>query len=177
MNKRVQKIDKLKSNLQRCGSKSAKRHLKKLSGKEKRFRTSVNHIISKKIVEKAKRHSLSIALEDLRGIRQRTTVRKSQRRQHSSWAFNQLRRFLEYKAKLAGIVTKLIDPHYTSQRCSSCGYTAKHNRKNQSNFKCRSCGFSANADLNGAINIAQLAAVNQPIVSPVRVGTSYLVFS
>lgn len=177
VNKRVEKIDKLRHDLQKCGSKSAKRHLKKLSGKEKRFRTNVNHIISKKIVEKAKRHSLSIALENLKGIRQRATVRKSQRRQHSSWTFNQLRRFLEYKAKLAGIVIKLVDPHYTSQRCSCCGYVAKHNRKNQSNFICRSCGFSANADLNGAINIAQLAVVNQPIVSPVKVETSHLVFS
>lgn len=169
--KRV-KIDKLKSALQKKGSKSAKRHLKKLSGKESRFRKDINHCISKKIIEKAKRHSLSIALEDLSDIRQRATVRKSQRRQHSSWAFNQLRKFLEYKTKLAGIIIKFVDPHYTSQRCSNCGYIAKHNRKNQSNFVCRSCGFSANADHNGAINIAQLATANLPIVAPVRGVTS-----
>jgi IS605 OrfB family transposase len=167
------KLDKLKSALQKCGSKSAKRHLKKLSGKESRFRTWINHNISKKIVEKAKRHSLSIAIENLTGIRQRATVRKSQRRQYSSWAFNQLRRFLEYKSKLAGIVLKAVDPHYTSQKCSNCGYIAKHNRKNQSNFSCKSCGFSVHADLNGAINIAQLAKVNLPIVAPARGVTSH----
>ena len=126
----------------------------------------MNHCVSKKIVEKCKRHSLSLAIEDLAGIRQRVTVRKAQRKQHSSWAFNQLRSFLEYKAKLAGVVIKLIDPHYTSQRCSSCGYIAKHNRKNQSSFVCRSCDFSANADYNGAINIAQLATANLRIVTP-----------
>lgn len=164
-NKRV-KLDKLKSALQKKGTKSAKRHLKKLSGKESRFRKDVNHCISKKIVEKAKRHSLGIAIEDLTHIQERTRLRKSQRRQHSSWAFNQLRNFLEYKSKLAGIVLKVVDPHYTSQRCSNCGYIAKHNRKNQSTFVCRSCGFSANADHNGAINIAQLATVNLPIVAP-----------
>ncbi len=162
-NKRV-KIDKLKSALQKKGTKSAKRHLKSLSGKESRFRKAINHILSKRIVEKCRRHSLSLALENLVGIRQRVTVRKTQRRQHSSWAFNQLRGFLEYKTKLAGIAIKFVDPHYTSQRCSNCGYTAKHNRKSQSNFTCRSCGFSANADLNGAINIAHLATVNLPIV-------------
>ena len=172
-NKRI-KLDKLKSALQKCGSKSAKRHLKKLSGKESRFRRNVNHIISKRIVEKAKRHSLGIALENLRGIRERTTVRKSQRRQHSSWSFNQLRRFLEYKSKLAGVILKAINPHYTSQRCSNCGYIDKHNRKNQLTFVCKSCGFSANADLNGAINIAQLATVNLPIVAPTRGVTSHL---
>jgi len=164
-NKRV-KIDKLKSALQKKDTKSAKRHLKKLSGKESRFRTDVNHVISKKIVEKCKRHSLSLAIEDLAGIRQRVTVRKAQRRQHSSWAFDQLRKFLEYKTKLAGVFLKSVDPHYTSQRCSVCGYIAKHNRKNQSTFLCRSCGFSLNADHNGAINIAQLATVNLPIVAP-----------
>ena len=161
--KRV-KIDILKSALQSKGTKSAKRFLKKLSGKESRFRTWVNHNISKKIVEKCKRHSLSLVIEDLAGIRKRATVRHTQRRKHSSWAFNQLRRFLEYKAKLAGIILKAVDPHYTSQRCSKCGYIAKHNRKNQSTFVCRSCGFSANADHNGAINLVQLAVVNQQIV-------------
>ena len=164
-NKRV-KIDKLKSALQKCGSDSAKMHLKKLSGKESRFRKDINHCISKKIVEKCKRHSLSLAIEDLTGIRQRATVRKTQRRQHSSWAFDQLRRFLEYKSKLAGIILKVVDPHYTSQRCSNCGYIAHHNRKSQSNFVCKSCNFSANADLNGAINIAQLAIANLRIVTP-----------
>ena len=175
-NKRV-KIDKLKSALQKKGTKSATKHLKKLSGKENRFRKDVNHCISKKIVEKCKRHSLSLAIEDLAGIRQRATVRHTQRRKHSSWAFNQLRSFLEYKTKLAGIILKAVDPHYTSQRCSNCGYIASHNRKNQSSFVCKSCNFSVNADFNGAINIAQLATVDLPIVSLVRVETSHLVFS
>ena len=164
-NKRA-KIDKLKSALQKKGTKSAKRHLKRLSGEESRFRKDINHCISKKIVEKCKRHSLSLAIEDLAGIRQRATVRKTQRRQHSSWAFDQLRRFLEYKSKLAGIILKVVDPHYTSQRCSNCGYVAHRNRKSQSNFVCKSCNFSANADLNGAINIAQLAIANLRIVTP-----------
>jgi len=163
--KRV-KIDKLKSALQKKNTKSSKRHLKKLSGKENRFRKNINHCISKKIVEKCQRHSLSLAIENLVGIRQRATVRKTQRRQHSSWAFDQLRRFLEYKSKLAGIILKVVDPHYTSQRCSECGFVSKHNRKNQSSFTCRSCGFSANADHNGAINIAQLAIANLRIVTP-----------
>jgi len=148
-----------------------------LSGKESKFRKNINHIISKKIVEKAKRHSLGVAVEDLSSIRERTRLRNSQRRQHFSWAFNQLRRFLEYKAKLAGIILKAVDPHYTSQRCSNCGYIASHNRKNQSSFVCKSCNFSVNADFNGAINIAQLATVDLPIVSLVRVETSHLVFS
>jgi len=48
-----EKTAKLKANLQRCGSKSAKRHLKKRSGKEARFKRDVNHILSKRLVAKA----------------------------------------------------------------------------------------------------------------------------
>jgi transposase len=61
------KTTKIKSKLQKCGSKSAKRHLKKLSGKEKRFHRDVNHCISKQLVAKAKRTGRAIALEDLKG--------------------------------------------------------------------------------------------------------------
>ncbi|WP_367358102.1 hypothetical protein [Methanothrix sp.] len=43
----------LKADLQSCGTDSAKRHLKKLSGKEARFHRDVNHCISKKLVAKA----------------------------------------------------------------------------------------------------------------------------
>ncbi|GAG80939.1 unnamed protein product, partial [marine sediment metagenome] len=60
---------KLKADLQKCGSRSAKRHLKKLSGKEARFHKDVNHVISKRLVTKAKDTHRRIALEDLKGIR------------------------------------------------------------------------------------------------------------
>ena len=163
--KRV-KIDKLKSALQKKGTKSAKRFLKKLSGKENRFRKDVNHCISKKIVAKAKRHSLGIALEKLTGIRERTRLRKAQRRQHSSWAFDQLQNFIAYKAKLVGISVQFVDPRNTSRTCPNCSFVSKSNRHNQSSFVCKSCGFAELADLVGAINISRLAVVNQPIVAP-----------
>ena len=165
--KRV-KIDMLKSALQKRGSKSAKRHLKKLSGKESRFRKNVNHNISKKIVAKAKRHSLGISLEKLTGIRERTRLRKAQRRQHSSWAFDQLQQFIAYKAKLAGILVSFVNPRNTSRTCPECGFISKSNRHNQSSFVCKSCGFAELADFVGAINISRLATANLPIVAPAR---------
>src|SRR5207245_7751131 len=100
-----QRMLNLRTALQKKGTKSAKRHLKKLSGKEARFRKNTNHVISKHIVQKAKQNKQAIALEELRHIRQRTerTVRHSQRARHSSWSFAQLRSFLSYKAALAGV--------------------------------------------------------------------------
>jgi transposase len=73
------RIDNLKADLQSCGTKSAKRHLKKLSGNEARFHRDTNHCISKKMAAKAKDTSSIVVLEDLSGIRKRTTVQRSQR--------------------------------------------------------------------------------------------------
>jgi IS605 OrfB family transposase len=136
--------------------------LKKRRRKEHRFATDVNHQISRRIVERAKGTGRGIAMEDLTGIRERATVGKSQRRSHHSWAFNQLRQFVTYKALLAGVKLVLVDPRYTSQGCSRCGHVSKKNRPTRDDFKCIQCGFPAPADYNAALNIRSRAAVNQP---------------
>jgi putative transposase len=156
----------LRQRLQKHGTKSAKRHLKKLSGKEARFRKNTNHVISKRIVHQAKATHQAIAIEELRHIRQRTEarLRHSQRARHSSWAFGQLRQFLSYKAALAGVPLHTVDPRNTSRTCSECGHCAKENRKSQASFVCQACGHTDNADRNAAMNISR-ASVMVPIVS------------
>ncbi len=157
---------KLRTNLQKANTRSAKRHLKRLSNRESKFRKDVNHIISKKIVFKAKDTCKLIALEDLEGIRNRVTVRHNQRSRHHSWAFGQLRSFIEYKATIAGVPVVFVDPRNTSRTCPECGYIDKRNRPSRDLFKCVQCGHTGSADYIGAINIAFRAAhVNQPIVA------------
>lgn len=155
----------LRANLQSAGTKSAKRHLKKLSGREARFHRDVNHVISKKIVAKAKDTGKAVALENLEGIRTSTTVRKAQRSRIHSWAFRQLRSFIEYKAALAGIPVILINPRGTSHICPECKHNERANRPNRDTFRCVKCNFSGCADHVAAINIAARAAVNQPIIA------------
>jgi IS605 OrfB family transposase len=157
----------LRSDLQKRGTKSAKRHLKKLSGREARFRKDVNHTISKRVAQKAKDHRQAIAIEDLRHIRQRTEarLRKSQHAMHSSWSFWQLRFFLTYKAALAGVPLHVVDPRNTSRTCAVCQHCEKANRKSQAQFLCKKCGHSDNADRNAAINISRAEQVKQPIVA------------
>ncbi len=155
----------LRQRLQKRGTKSAKRHLKKLSGKEARFKRDTNHVISKRLVSKAKADGQALALEDLRHIRKRCTVRRSQRSKHSSWAFAQLRSFLSYKAALAGVLLYAVDPAYTSRTCSICGHCEKANRKSQSDFKCVNCGYEALADFNAAVNISRAEPVMRPIAA------------
>jgi len=156
----------LKAKLQSKGTPSAKRHLKKLSGKEKRFVRDVNHCISKKI---ANTEFECYALENLKKI-QRNKGKKFNKKL-GNWSFFQLENFLKYKAEELGKTIIKVNPEHTSQMCSKCGYIEKLNR-NSSRFKCKSCGFELNADLNASRNIAKLGIselgrlyVNQPIVA------------
>lgn len=143
----------LRRKLQRKGTKSAKRLLKKRRLKESRFARDTNHVISKRIVQTAKRTNRAIAIEELSGIRSRIRARKRERTRLHSWAFAELGDMISYKARLSGVKVLRIDPRNTSKACSKCGHTEKANRKTQSEFACKSCGHAENADRNGAGNI------------------------
>jgi len=155
----------LRTKLQKKGTKSAKRLLKKRRRRERRFQQNVNHVIAKALVAQAKDTGRGIALEDLKHIRSRVTVRKSQRRVLHSWAFFDLRAKIEYKARLAGVKVVLVDPRNTSRTCPLCGCIDKKSRRTQSQFSCTGCGYSAPADQNAACIIAGRAAVILPNVA------------
>ena len=147
----------LRAELQNKGTRSAKRLLKKISGKEKRFVTDVNHCISKEIVFMP---FDVFAIEDLTSIRvQSRNKGKRFTTKLNNWSFYQLQQFLEYKAEAVGKSIVTIDPRYTSQKCSKCGHIYKGNRKGHS-FKCVKCGFSLHSDLNASRNIADIAISN-----------------
>jgi putative transposase len=152
----------LRAKLQKKGTKSAKRLLKKRRLKERRFAADVNHCISKAIVRKALDTGRGISVEELTGIRERTTVRKAQRRAHHSWGFSQLRMFLTYKAGLSGVPLVAVDPRNTSRTCPECGSVDKKNRPTRDLFHCRTCGHQAPADATAAIIIGRRAAVMRP---------------
>ena len=142
--------------------KGCRRVLKQLSGKERRFQQWVNHNLSKHIVEQAQALKFDIALEDLKGIRQRTNkrLRRSQRGLHNSWAFYQLRQFIEYKARRAGVRVIVVNPAYTSKMCSQCQHVGIRSGER---FRCANCGYVADADVNAARNIAAVGgSVNSP---------------
>ena len=171
------------------GTRSSRRRcrelLQRLSGKERRFQsrqrcvatTWVHHRISKAIVSRAKATNSALALEDLTGIRERVNRQprsKTERRRVNSWAFYQLRQFLEYKALRAGVALILVPPAYTSQTCHRCLHIhpdPAQSYRSGKQFKCGHCGWEGDADLNGANVIALWcsapltrvgAAVNQP---------------
>lgn len=166
----------LRRKLQAKGTRSAKRHLRKLRGKQRRFRRDCDHVLSKRIVQ-ATPPGATIVVENLSNLRRRTKARKGkQARRIHGWSFDQFRRFLTYKAEERGCTVVGVDPRHTSQRCSRCDHTARNNRRSRALFCCRACGYTLHADLNGARNIAAKYGagigrpdpsglpVNQPIV-------------
>ena len=144
------KFQRTRQRLQQKGTKAAKRILKRIRHRESNFRRHENHVISKKVVQNAKDTGRGIGLENLKFIRDRLTVRQSQRNRHHGWSFFQLRSCIEYKAKLVGVPVIAVDPRNSSRTCSECGHCDKANRKTQSDFACLGCGMNCNADINAA---------------------------
>ena len=153
-----QRHHRLRQRLQRVGTRGARKKLKRLAGREARFRHHENHCISKALVTTAKDTARGLALENLEGIRVRTRFRRGQRAKMSGWAFGQLRAFVGYKAALAAVPFVIVDPRNTSRICSRCGHCEKGNRKNQAEFRCLHCASSLHADVNAARNIGLRAA-------------------
>ena len=139
----------VKKTLQQKGTQSAKRKLKSISGKEKRFMKDVNHCITKELANNPQYNMF--VLEKLTNIRNKRKGKKLNKLL-SNWSFYQFEQFLTYKANTLGKQVVYIDPHYTSQKCSNCGSTNKASR-NKSQYHCVACGFKEHADINAAINI------------------------
>ena len=123
--------------------------LDRLRDKEKNFATTYNHMISKNVVEFAKKNQCEyINMEKLTKDGFNNAILRN-------WSYYQLQQYIEYKAEREGIKVRYIDPAYTSQTCARCGHVDKENRQTQEKFICTKCGFELNADHNASINIAR----------------------
>jgi len=156
-------LQKKASTRTRSSRRRCRQVLVRLSGRERRFQAWVNHNISKTIIQQAKSTQAFVAIEDLTGIRERTNQQprsKTERRRSNSWAFYQLRVFLEYKGIRDGVEVVAVPSAYTSQTCHCCLHIGLRSQKK---FKCSNCNWSGDADLNGAKMIAALGlSVSQP---------------
>jgi putative transposase len=85
-------------------------------------------------------------IRDLRKFRRST-------RTMQAWNYKELFDILDGVASDAGVQIRKLNPSYTSQRCSKCGWTWKGNRKGKA-FKCARCGFTHDADLNASLNLS-----------------------
>lgn len=131
------------------GRKKKTQALTRLRANERNWAKTYNHQLSRRIINFAISNKCQyINLEKLAsgGFNNRL-LRK--------WSYYELQEMIVYKAERAGIEVRFINPAYTSQKCSRCGYIDKESRKSQSDFTCSRCGHSVNADYNASINISR----------------------
>lgn len=137
----------LRKKLQKAGKRAA---VKKLGCKENRVMQDIDHKLAREIVDFAVANGVgTIKLEKLQNIRKQARKSRKNNRSLHSWSFYRLASFIEYKAKLAGIIVVYVDPSHTSQRCPICG---KLNHADDRDYIC-SCGYHAHRDVVGARNI------------------------
>lgn len=123
--------------------------LEKLKKYESNFAQSYNHMISKNVIDFAKKNKAKfINIEDLSGYDGSKFVLRN-------WSYYQLQEYIKYKADKEGIIVRKIKPNYTSQKCSMCGNIDSEQRDEQAHFKCKACGYEENADFNASRNIAK----------------------
>jgi putative transposase len=145
------KYRRLRQELQAKKTRSARKRMAKSRQKESRFVRDVNHCISKTLVGMALNRKKALAIEVLQGIRERgNRLNRAMRTELNNWAFAQLKSFLAYKCRRAGVPLIEVDAHYSSQQCSRCAHTERANRLSQEVFRCRHCCFQSNADVNAA---------------------------
>lgn len=155
-----QKRARVRASLQSKGTRGAKKVLKRLSGQEKRRIRHENHVLSKQLVEEAKRHNCGIIrMEQLKEIRAKTkTWNKHTNRMVAGWSFFELQKCVGYKAAACNIETELVNPAYTSQTCYKC---LKLGSRNRELFSCLTCG-EEHADVNASHVIARGGADCKP---------------
>jgi len=106
-----------------------------------------------------------IALEDLRITNMARNPHLAKSILDAGWGY--LMQHLTSKAAEAGRVVYLVDPRYTSKRCSGCGHVFESLSLSDRWIDC-GCGLSLDRDHNAAINIVKRAGhVRWGISSPV----------
>ena len=155
------KFQKVRRQLQSKGTRSAKRRLKAISGREHRWMSDVNHQISKTLVQKYGKDTLFV-IENLDGLTiNKRNLKKSPKQNYmlSSWGLYQLEQFLTYKAHENRSEVVKVSAQYTSQRCPKCGAIHKENRNHKNHFYSCQCGYQSNDDRIGAMNIQLLGTM------------------
>ena len=155
------KFQEVRRQLQSKGTKSAKRRLKAISGRENRWMSDVNHQISKTLVRKYGENTLFV-LEDLTGVSfEESNLSRGKKQNYAlrSWSFYQLEQFLSYKACENKSEVLKVSAKYTSQRCPKCGTIHKENRDHRKHFYACQCGYRSNDDRVGAMNIQLLGTM------------------
>lgn len=155
-NKRRRKLRYLKRCLRKKGTKSARKHNRKLSTKERNQSTDMCYKVANAIIKST--NAGIIVLEDLSNIKKNTSKSKdglkktNHNRRISQIPFYKFKQILSYKALLHGKRVETVSPFMTSQ--TDCTTGKKDGIRKNRRFYCKN-GTVLDADWNAAVNIAQ----------------------
>jgi len=109
-----------------------------------------------------------IVMENIKNIKRNTKKEKRLRKEFRSkfqrWTYPKLFSRINQLCELNGVHFLVIDPAWTSQTCSDCGFVHKLSRNGEI-FKCRNCGYTQDADYNASLNILNLGITQQSMVA------------
>lgn len=143
------------------GRKHKTKATENLRGKERNWVQTENHRLSREIVNLAIRWNVeTIQMENLKGFGRTSEgeVEKTHKRLLGRWSYFELQKNIEYKASMAGIKVKYVQPAYTSQTCHVCGQRGDRSERDTficTNPECECYNKPQDADMNAAINIAR----------------------
>jgi putative transposase len=138
------------------GQKKLLRMIRKIGNTEQRKVNDVLHMISRQIVDIARKNNAVILLGDLTSIRDRARGRRFNRIV-ASMPFYRLTQYITYKANWEGIPVLITKEWYSSKICHRCS-SDNTSRPHQGLFMCHACGYCCNADYNGAVNLGNRLA-------------------
>lgn len=115
----------------------------------------MEHKIARSVIDWAQERNVGmLAIGNVRNIADGKRLNKKSQQKISNWSHGTVRKYIEYKAKHAGIsVDSKVSERYTSQTCPNCGNRKKPNGRT---YKCSSCGEVYHRDVVGASNILSM---------------------
>jgi len=123
----------------------------------------INHVVKQLPWDKIR----ILVMENIKGIKKNTKKEKRLKKEFRSkfqrWTYTRLLSRVKQLAEVVGVQCRLIDPAYTSQTCSKCGFVHTLNRNGEV-FKCRECGYTTDADYNASLNILKSYLVQEHMV-------------
>lgn len=133
---------------------SDKKYCKLIENLRSYLKNEINRILNR-IVETYK--PATIIIEKLNF--QSPELSKKMNRLIQNFGKKYIREKLNRFKELFSIKIIEVNPAYTSQECSSCGYIDSGNRKDTETFRCKACNSKINAQVNGARNISKRSSL------------------
>ena len=116
----------------------------------KRIHTQINRVcisIAQEIIDYTISKNGLLAIDNIKAGNQK-----------SSFGYEHIQKELITLAENKGVPFYVVEPQYTSQRCTECGCITEANRKDTNNLECVKCGHTTDAQVNGAKNVRYYAA-------------------